>query len=107
MDICACQDKKCPSRKLCFRFTCVKDTYQSYFAKSPRKKGAVSCTEFWANSSKCVPCHPTEPECCRCELFGMKHKRTSACEVFEVITMPKLRSRVNRTITKNRMRGKK
>jgi len=49
-DICACQDKKCPSRTLCYRYTCEKDTHwQSYFAKSPRKPHAVSCDEFWAN----------------------------------------------------------
>jgi hypothetical protein len=29
-------------------------------------------------------------ESCRCNLFGMKHKRTSACDVFEQITMPEL-----------------
>lgn len=47
-DITACDDKKCPSRTICYRFTCPKNKYkQSYFAKSPRKKDAMRCDEFW------------------------------------------------------------
>jgi hypothetical protein len=49
-DICACSDKRCPSRTLCYRYTCEKDTYrQAYWIKSPRKAHAISCNEFWAN----------------------------------------------------------
>jgi hypothetical protein len=48
-DITACSDKRCPSRTLCYRYVCEKDTYQSYFAKSPRKKGRIRCEEFWDN----------------------------------------------------------
>jgi len=51
-DVTACNDKRCPSRTLCYRFTCQKDEYQSYFVKSPRKNGAVSCCEFWDNEKR-------------------------------------------------------
>ena len=51
-DICACNDKRCPSRTLCYRYVCKKDTYQSYFAKSPRKPHAVSCDQFMSNNRK-------------------------------------------------------
>jgi hypothetical protein len=30
---------------------------------------------------------------CRCNFFGMKHKRQPDCEVFEQITLPALRKR--------------
>ena len=61
----------------------------------------MRCTEFWNNkfedvnddTLKCKPCQPTELECCRCNLFGMSHKRTSSCDVFEVITQSALRKR--------------
>ena len=48
-DITACEDKRCPSRTYCYRYTCVKSTFQSYFVKSPRKPHAMRCSEFWDN----------------------------------------------------------
>jgi hypothetical protein len=88
-DICMCLDNRCPSRTLCYRFTAKKDEYrQSYWAKSPRKPHAVRCEEFWSN--KGIP-DPTdysvnEPPLCKCNLFGMSHKRTNSCDVFEQLT---------------------
>ena len=49
-DICMCQDKRCPSRTVCYRFTAERDKYrQAFFSKSPRKPHAMSCDEFWSN----------------------------------------------------------
>jgi hypothetical protein len=53
-DITACSDKRCPSRTICYRYTCEKDTYQSYFAESPRKDGEMRCEEFWDNGGNNV-----------------------------------------------------
>jgi len=98
-DICMCLDKRCPSRTLCYRFTAEKDKYrQSYFAKSPRKKGKMRCEEFWSNDGTPDPSDYSvnEPPMCRCNLFGMKHKRQNACDVFEALTQPALRKKSNR-----------
>lgn len=51
VDICMCMDKQCPSRVLCYRYTAEPSKYgQSYFGKSPRKKDAMRCDEFWEDS---------------------------------------------------------
>lgn len=82
-DICCCQDNRCPSRTMCYRFTAKKDEMrQSYWAKSPRKAHAMKCEEFWDNSWTPDPTDYSVNKC-RCCLFGMEHKRTSACDVFE------------------------
>jgi hypothetical protein len=45
-DITMCQNKTCPSRKLCYRFTCKPDPdYQSYSDFKP-KKGEKRCENF-------------------------------------------------------------
>jgi hypothetical protein len=70
-DICMCEDKKCPSRTLCYRFTAEKCEYrQSYFAESPRKKGQMCCSSFWNNDS----------DECECDAMGIEHKRSKICE---------------------------
>ena len=49
-DICACNDKKCPSRTLCYRYTCEKNKFrQAYFTLPIRVKGKMKCKEFWSN----------------------------------------------------------
>jgi hypothetical protein len=78
MDITMCMDTRCPSRVLCHRYTAEVDTYQSFFAKSPRKKGQMRCEEFWDNSNGA--------DMCRCDMFAMPHKYTPICQLFEVIT---------------------
>ena len=48
-DISMCSDKKCPSRKKCYRFTAKANPYrQAYFTDTGRK-GKVKCEEFWSN----------------------------------------------------------
>lgn len=44
-DIAMCQDKKCPLRKQCHRFTATPSAYQSYFMGSPRDD--EKCEYFW------------------------------------------------------------
>lgn len=102
-DVTACLDRRCPSRVFCYRFTCQKDGWQSYFKKSPRKAQAVSCNQFWDNTTKHGHPDPTDytasqkvPIICDCNLYGMKHKRNESCEVFEAITQPSLRKMCTR-----------
>lgn len=60
-DVCMCQDKRCPSRTLCYRYTAKACKYrQAYFAKSPRKKDAMRCEEFLDNSSNNGNPDPTD-----------------------------------------------
>jgi hypothetical protein len=106
-DICACNDKKCPSRTLCYRFTCEKSKYrQAYWAKSPRKKNAVSCEEFMSNEGNPDPTDDSvstykAPEC-RCNLYGMVHKRNPACQLFEIFSKPWVSEKVDKTCDKKR-----
>ena len=105
-DITACGDKRCPSRTLCYRYTCEKDTHwQSYLAKSPRKLCAVSCDEFWSNKGTPDPTDLSVNETpeCRCDLYGMVHKWNPACQLFEIISKPWIGKKVKR-VRKNRKR---
>jgi hypothetical protein len=46
-DITMCQDLKCPSRTICYRYCAEPDKRQSYFAESTRVKGQMRCSEYW------------------------------------------------------------
>lgn len=47
-DITMCQDKDCPMKDHCYRYTAIaNEYYQSYFTESPRKD--LQCDEFWDN----------------------------------------------------------
>jgi hypothetical protein len=46
-DITMCQDKDCPKKNNCYRFTAQPDEYlQSYFAASPRNEDGT-CKYYW------------------------------------------------------------
>ena len=92
-DVTACLDKRCPSRTLCYRYTCKKDEYrQSYWKKSPRKEHAVRCEEFWSNGGgdkRIIP-DPTDytvnkQPICRCDMFAMPHKRNEFCDTHSAL----------------------
>jgi hypothetical protein len=80
-DITACRDKRCPSRTLCYRYTCEKDTYQSYFAKSPRKIHAMKCNEYWES----------EIGICKCDAFALPHKKNKLCSVYKITAVNRKR----------------
>ena len=82
VDITCCSDQKCPSRTLCYRYTASKDEYQSYFAKSPRKKDAMRCSEFWENSRGSKDRDSTQM--CECDAFGIPHKYNPICQLHEI-----------------------
>ena len=45
-DITLCNTKTCPSRKTCYRFMAIPDTWQSYTDFAP-KKGDKKCEHYW------------------------------------------------------------
>jgi hypothetical protein len=76
-DISACSNKRCPSRTLCYRYTCEKNPrYQSYGAFG-RKKGQMRCEDFWDNSKISM---------CNCEMFAMEHKWNPLCQLKEIVS---------------------
>ena len=92
-DIAMCQDKKCPSRTLCYRYTAERCQYaQSYFAKSPREKGNVRCENFWSNSGTPDPTDDSvstyKTPMCKCDAFRMDHPWTPYCQLFEIVKCP-------------------
>lgn len=47
-DITKCEDKDCPMKESCYRFTAkAKDFWQSYFMESPRKGN--ECDMYWGH----------------------------------------------------------
>ena len=110
-DIAMCQDKRCSSRTLCYRFTAKADPYrQSYFTNS-REKGKIRCDEFWSNEGTPDPTDYSvnEAPICRCNLYGMPHKWNAACQLFEVISKPwlsqkptKVSDKKGKNVRKNR-----
>ena len=49
-DITKCSGEGCPIKTLCYRFTAVNGSWQSYFDKPPFKEGY--CDMFWGEASK-------------------------------------------------------
>lgn len=50
-DIAKCQDNKCPSRLMCYRFTApASEVWQSYGVFN-REQDAVNCDMFWPNNA--------------------------------------------------------
>ena len=47
MDITKCEDKECPKKETCFRWTAPSNELQSYFVETPRK--GTKC-EFYLNN---------------------------------------------------------
>lgn len=45
-DLTMCKDEVCPRNKQCYRYIAKPSPIQSYFAKSPREPGVVSCMYF-------------------------------------------------------------
>jgi hypothetical protein len=84
-DICMCDDNKCPSRTLCYRFTAKKCPYrQTYFAESSRKKDAIRCGDFWDNSGIPDPSDDSVHEVdCHCGAMALAHKRTEICDIYQ------------------------
>ena len=84
-DICMCQDKRCPSRVLCYRYTAEPCKYrQSYFLKSPRKKDAMKCEEFWSNEGIPDPMDDSVHKIdCWCDAMALPHKRNKICDDYK------------------------
>ena len=108
-DICMCQDKKCPSRILCYRFTAEKDPYrQTYFAKSPRNPHAMRCESFWSNEGTPDPADDSvssyNPPVCRCDAMAMPHKYNPICQLHEIVSQnqPQIRDKKGKNVRKNR-----
>ena len=94
-DICMCHDFRCPSRVLCYRYTAEPCEYrQSYWEKSPRKKDAMRCEEFWDNTGDPDPSDFTvshkphmsikesERGSCKCDAFALPHKHNGLCDFY-------------------------
>lgn len=107
-DICMCQDKRCPSRVLCYRYTAEPCKYrQAYWAKSPRKPHAMRCQDFWSNDGEPDPTDFTVshkknvcksgkfPELCKCDAFAMPHKWNEVCQLYKIMHKP-VRKRTRR-----------
>jgi hypothetical protein len=51
-DITMCEDKECPKKESCLRYTATANPYrQSYFCSSPRVEGE-ECVWFWDNEER-------------------------------------------------------
>jgi hypothetical protein len=52
-DIAMCQDKKCPMKHDCYRFTAPWNPFrQTVLSESPREEGKFYCNEFWDNTGR-------------------------------------------------------
>lgn len=49
-DISMCMDDKCPSRKLCYRFTATKNEFRQSYGNFNREDDAQNCDMFWSNA---------------------------------------------------------
>ena len=56
-DISMCNNKQCPSKEYCYRFTAIPNEFrQSYIDFGPEEDGMDKCSYFWPNgndSNKC------------------------------------------------------
>jgi hypothetical protein len=48
-DIAKCQDNKCPSRLMCYRFTAPANEYRQSYGLFNREEDANNCNMFWGN----------------------------------------------------------
>lgn len=48
-DIAKCQDNKCPSKLMCYRFTAPANEYRQAYGIFNREEDAVNCDMFWNN----------------------------------------------------------
>lgn len=50
-DITMCEDKECPFKETCYRFTATPSEYrQSYFKNSPYNSYNLNCEDYWPNN---------------------------------------------------------
>ncbi len=83
-DITACADSRCPSRMLCYRYTCEKEPMYQAYADYERAKGAMRCSEFWSNEGTPDPTDDLVHKCdCHCDAFALSHKRNVFCDILE------------------------
>jgi hypothetical protein len=48
-DIAKCQDNKCPSRLMCYRFTAPASEFWQSYCNFNREEDANNCNMFWGN----------------------------------------------------------
>lgn len=48
-DIAKCEDNKCPSKLMCYRFTAPANEHRQSYGIFNREEDAVNCEMFWAN----------------------------------------------------------
>ena len=91
-DITACADSRCPSRMLCYRYTCEKEPMYQVYVNYKRSKGSMMCSVFWSNEDDPDPSdtsvsHKTpnraKTETCCCEAFALPHKRNAFRDILE------------------------
>jgi hypothetical protein len=51
-DISMCQDKDCPFKEGCYRYTAKPSEWQSWFSESPRK--GDKCEMYWGSESESI-----------------------------------------------------
>jgi len=52
-DITKCEDKDCPLKESCYRFTAKPSEYrQSYFVETPYNKETKECDYYWDNKDR-------------------------------------------------------
>lgn len=51
-DIAKCQDNKCPSRLMCYRFTAPTSEFRQSYGIFNREEDANNCDMFWNNKQK-------------------------------------------------------
>jgi len=58
-DISKCTDDKCPSKKICWRFTAPVSPYRQAYGSFGREEDAYNCDMFWHNGV-CKHCHQSD-----------------------------------------------
>jgi len=48
-DIAKCEDNKCPSKLMCYRFTAPANKHRQSYGIFNREEDAVNCDMFWGN----------------------------------------------------------
>jgi hypothetical protein len=51
-DIAKCQDNKCPSKLMCYRFTAPANEHRQAYCDFNREEDATNCEMFWGNKQE-------------------------------------------------------